>query len=73
MQGMSLIDIMLWDEPSQRTSMVRLHLQEGPGAVSFRQTRSRTVVVGGCGQGKTGSWCLTGTGFQSGKFLEVYA
>ena len=70
MQGMSLIDIML-NEPSQRTSVVRLHLQEGPGAVSFRQTRRRMVVVGGCGQGKTGSRCLTG--FQSGKFLEVYA
>ena len=51
--------------------MVRLHLQEGPGAVSFRQTRRRMVAVGGCGQGKTGSRCLTG--FQSGKFLEVYA
>ena len=47
--------------------MGRFHSQEAPGAVSFRQTGSRMVAVGGCGEGKTGGWCVMGTGLQFGK------
>ena len=68
MQGMSLEDIMLCDMSHRPgTSMARFHSQEVPGAVSFRQTGSRMVVVRGCREGKTGGWCLMGTQFQFGK------
>ena len=65
---MSLADITLCEMSHRpRTSMGRFHSQEAPGAVSFRQTGSRMVAVGGCGEGKTGGWCVMGTGLQFGK------